>query len=150
MLCRFFARFKYLSFFFYFLLKDSKIRETLGFLLFLNYHLVWCSGRDEGIILYLKINENFMHLILQHGFWFVHIPFCSMIKFQFLAQFLVDNLSHPHVLSFIFFWCYFATFTYVINSFVSITTYPKFVIPLPIIYFCFNVISSYGVIFCCY
>ena len=51
--------------------------------------------------LYLKIPENFMHLILLDGFWFVHIPFGSMVKFQFLAQFSVDHLSYTVVSSFI-------------------------------------------------
>ena len=34
---------------------------------------------------FLLIPENGMRHILQEVFWFVHIPFASMIKFQFLA-----------------------------------------------------------------
>ena len=45
--------------------------------------------------LYLKIPENFGRLILQDGFCFVHITLVCMVTFQFLAQFLVDHLSHP-------------------------------------------------------
>ena len=33
-----------------------------------------------------------MHLTLQDGLWFVHIPFVSMVNFQFLAQFPVGHL----------------------------------------------------------
>ena len=44
------------------------------------------------------ISQNhweFLRLILQDWFWFVNIPFVRMVKFQFLAQFPVDHLSHP-------------------------------------------------------
>ena len=45
-----------------------------------------------------------------------------MFKFQFLAQFPVDNLAHPVVSSLIFFLRWFVAFTtYVIDRFVSIT-----------------------------
>ena len=36
-------------------------------------------------LLHLKTPENFMSLILQDGFLFVHVPFGSMFKFQLLA-----------------------------------------------------------------
>ena len=39
--------------------------------------------------------ENFMHLTLQDGFWFVHILFISMVKFQFLVTFPSGLLSLP-------------------------------------------------------
>ena len=49
----------------------------------------------------LKIPEIFMRLILQDEFWFMHIPFGSMVKFQFLTRFPADLLPHPVVPSFI-------------------------------------------------
>ena len=59
--------------------------------------------------LYLKIPESFMRLILQKGFWFVNIPFDSTVKFQFLAQFPMNHLSHPIVSSLAFFLRKFAS-----------------------------------------
>ena len=87
----------------------------------------WQLGRGQyatlGDRLYLKISENLMHFILQEGFWFVHIPFYSMIKFQFLIQFPVDHLPCPFVSSLILSLHEFATFAYyVINRFLSIIT----------------------------
>ena len=35
------------------------------------------------IRLYLKILEEFVHLILQDKFWVVHVPFVRMVKFQY-------------------------------------------------------------------
>ena len=67
------------------------------FLFFFNYHYIWSLGQDQGIRLYLKITEKFMRLILWDGFEFVDIPFGSMVKFQFFAQFPVDQLLHPVV-----------------------------------------------------
>ena len=49
--------------------------------------------------LYLKISENFVHLIFQDRFCVVHIPFVHLVKFQFLAQFLVNHLPDPVVSS---------------------------------------------------
>ena len=49
----------------------------------------------------IKIPKNFMRLILEDGFWFMHISFRNMVKFQFLAQFPVDHLPHPVVSSLI-------------------------------------------------
>ena len=54
--------------------------------------VIWSSGQDLVISLYLKVPEKFMLLILFDKSLFVHIPFDNMIKFQFLAQFLVDHL----------------------------------------------------------
>ena len=44
-----------------------------------------------------------MHLILQDGFWFIHISFICMVKFKFLPQFPVDHLPYPVVSSLILF-----------------------------------------------
>ena len=61
----------------------------------------------------------------------VYIPFISMVKFHFLAQFPVDHFSHPVVSSLDLLFCQFAIFAYyVINRFVSMTTQAK---PLRII-----------------
>ena len=48
-----------------------------------------------GDLFVFKIPERFVHLILQNRFWVVHIPLIHMVRFQFLAQFPVDNLPHP-------------------------------------------------------
>ena len=40
--------------------------------------LVWSSGRDSVIRLYLKILKNFVRLILLDGFRVEHMPFVSM------------------------------------------------------------------------
>ena len=76
----------------------STIRQVL---FFIDYHLVWYSGRDWMIRLYHKIPENFVRLIFQDGFRVLHIPFVLMDKLKFLAQFPVDHLIHPVVSRFI-------------------------------------------------
>ena len=93
--------------------RDSKIYMPessllfffLLFVSFVNYHLVWSPGRDQVIRLCLKIPENFMPLILEDRFRFVHIPYGSMVKFQFLAQFPVNYLSHPVMSTLILLLC---------------------------------------------
>ena len=57
------------------------------------------------IRLRLKISEKFTCLILQDGFWVVHISFVRMVKFKSLEQFPVDHLGHPVVSSLILFLC---------------------------------------------
>ena len=79
-----------------------------------------------------------MYLIIQNGFWVVHIPFINMDKFQFLAQFPAIVSSR------IFFLCYFAYC--VISRFVSITTKSTSTILLRLIYFCMNIFGPYGVV----
>ena len=66
-----------------------------SFFFFGNYNNVESSYQDVDICLYLKFPPNFMCLILQNRFLFVPVPFGSMVKFKFLAQFPVDHLSHP-------------------------------------------------------
>ena len=52
----------------------------------------------------------------------MHIPFVSMVKFEFLAHFPVDHLADPVVFRLLLFPCKFAAFTYyVIDRFVSVT-----------------------------
>ena len=51
---------------------------------------------------------NFKHLILQDRFWFVHILFSWMVKFQSLAKFSEDHFAHPVIFlasfSMVFVW----------------------------------------------
>ena len=46
------------------------------------------------IRLYLEIPEVFVRLVFPGRFLFVNISFFRMVKFQFLAQFLVDHLAN--------------------------------------------------------
>ena len=71
---------------------------TLSFFLSLE---IWLSNLDPVIRLFLKIQENFLHLILQDEFWCVLIPFGNMVKFQFLT--IPNGSSFPpsHVYSYI-------------------------------------------------
>ena len=57
------------------------------------------------IRLYVKVPKVLKHLILQDRCWVVHIPFLRMVKFNFLAQFPVDNIAHPvkSIIIFIFY-----------------------------------------------
>ena len=54
--------------------------------------------------LWPKLGDPFVsqNPILQDGFWVVLMPFGWIVKFQFLAQFQVDHLTHPVVSSLIF------------------------------------------------
>ena len=52
---------------------------------------------------YLKIQEKFVHLLFQNGFWFVNILSVRMTTFTLLAQFPVDQLLHPVMSSLILF-----------------------------------------------
>ena len=71
----------------------STIQQILIFLLFsVNFYNVWPSGRDHFFCLYLKIPENFIRLVLKNEFWFVHILFGRMVRFQFLTQYPIDFL----------------------------------------------------------
>ena len=73
-----------------------------------------------------------------------------MVRFKFLAQFPVDHLAHPIVSSLILFLCQFAAFVYyVIDNFVSISTWPTSAVLLRLIY-CFAMVGPYGVVLCCY
>ena len=64
---------------------------------------LWSSRQDWVIGLYLKVPVNFMRFIFEDRFWVVRIPPVRMVKFQFLAQFPVDHLSHPVVSGLILF-----------------------------------------------
>ena len=67
--------------------------------------------------------REFSRLILQDRFLSVHIPFSSIVKFQFHAQFPLDHLSHPLVSRFVMLLFSFAILAYhVINCFILFTT----------------------------
>ena len=67
-------------FFFFFLLstKSGLLTEIRGFV---------CISKSQRILRFILYSE----------FWFVHAPLSSIVKFQFLAQFPLDHLSHPVV-----------------------------------------------------
>ena len=69
-----------------------------------DFYTVWLSGRDEVILLYQIIPEEFVHLIFLNGFLLLHI-FVHMVKFKFLLKFPVNHLAHTVVSSLIFFLC---------------------------------------------
>ena len=58
--------------------------------IFADRQYVWSSGRHQVISLYLKIEENFLHLFLQDGFNIVDIPFfvCSNSNFLYISQWI--------------------------------------------------------------
>ena len=67
--------------------------------------------------------KNFTRLILLDRFWFVYIPFDSIVKIQSLAQFPVNHLSHPVMLTLVLLLHLFATFIYYdINDFIYFLT----------------------------
>ena len=61
----------------------------------------------------------------------------------------MDHPSHPFIPSYVFLWCQFAAFTYVINHFISVTTRPTLAILQCISNFYYNMIGSNGIILCC-
>ena len=79
--------------------------KILQVLFLVDYYKVWSSGFDLVIRLYLKISEEFVRLLHQDISWVGHILFVRMVKFKFLAQFLVDHLAYPAVSSLILFQC---------------------------------------------
>ena len=61
--------------------------------------------------------------VLHDGFWFVHIPLGSMVKFQFLAQFPVNRHNHPVVPQLKLILCQFVTFFYKVIIISSLSPY---------------------------
>ena len=83
--------------------------------------LLFFSGLLVKIRWSVSISENLMHFIFEGGFWFAHILFGTVVKFQFLVPFSVDPLPCLILYCIIIFLRSFATFAYdVINCFVSI------------------------------
>ena len=71
------------------------------FRIFVYMPMVYAVSRNNKVynLVGSKILLNFVRLILQDGFWVVHIPLVCMVKFKFLALFQVDHfpfsvLSH--------------------------------------------------------
>ena len=84
--------------------------------------------------LYLDIPENFMRLIFKGRFWFVQLSFFSTVKFLSLVQFPVGYFSRPFMPVLLFPLSQFAGFAfYMINCFISVTTYSEVTILLYII-----------------
>ena len=78
--------------------------------------VVWPRLSDP---LYLKTPKNFMHLIFLEGFWFGHMLFAWMVKFQSLAS----ESPPPIVPSTVFLSCKFDAFVYdVTNHFIYVPT----------------------------
>ena len=91
------ARSRYLSFFlvsFNFTLWSAGTVESsiLHVLFFVDYYMVWLSGRDSVIRFYVKIPLAFVCLI-------------RIVQFTFLAQFPMDHPANPGVSSLILFQC---------------------------------------------
>ena len=91
----------------------------LGRLLFERFSFFFVKNQSvrssvRMICLYLKISQNFVRLIHLDRFWFVHIPFGCMVKFQFLVQVPVDYLPHFSVLPvpLLLLWHHFCTSAY--------------------------------------
>ena len=80
----------------------SKIHFVINYILLVNKHSIWPSGRDWVVCFYLKALKNLTYPVFLDGFWFVHIPFISSVKFWSLARFQMDNLSHLVVLTFLY------------------------------------------------
>ena len=75
--------------------RDCKVQYSVGSLFCKSSVLAGIGGS----VCITKVPENFVGNILQNGFWFGHLPFGSMVKFKFFAQFPVDHLLHPVVSS---------------------------------------------------
>ena len=57
------------------------------------------------IRLYVKITEEFEHVIFRDRCWVVRRPFVCMVRFQFLAHFAVDYFADPVMSILILFLC---------------------------------------------
>ena len=61
-------------------------------------HFVYIAGTSGSVKGHYVTPENFVCLILRYGFWFVHMRFRSMVRFQFLLlsySFRVLHTSFP-------------------------------------------------------
>ena len=97
----------------------------------------WIVFRTQSCLV-LFLFSSLSHLLII-WFWFVHIPFVSMAKFQSLAHFSEDCLSHPIKSTLIPFYC-----------FISVTTQLTLANLLQVFNFCFNITNSYGNNSSCY
>ena len=85
--------------------RDRKVHNSASSLFF--FLVIIRSGRLTELYdpFVPQISEEFVCHILQNIFWAVHIPFGSMVRIQFLAQFPVDHLDYPVVCSLIHILC---------------------------------------------
>ena len=114
------ARSKYLSFFlFSFTLTLKSAMAVSSLLLLLLLRLVVCPWLGDPFV--LQNPESSVCLILLDRFLVVRLLFVHMVKFPFLAQFLVNSLIHQAVLSLMLFLREFVALVYnAIDHFVSI------------------------------
>ena len=98
------AKSQYLSlcsfslFFHYAFRRESKVQySAVSLCFFINYPKVTSCGRDKVICLSPQIQEYFAHLIFSDGFWFVFIPFGSLVIFHFLALSPISDPPHRRV-----------------------------------------------------
>ena len=74
----------------------GQLSQQLGkFSFFVDYLLVWSSGRYYVICLYLRIPAKFVRIILWGRYWVVHIPFVRMVKFKFLCTIASGSPCSP-------------------------------------------------------
>ena len=102
----------------------SALWQDIGIYLSIYFLLLslWSAETTKSSDRAWLISENVTHLIFLDRFWFVHILFVSMVKFESLALFPVDHLSHPVMPSLVFLFWQFAKFLHnVINRFIFVT-----------------------------
>ena len=123
------ARSKYLFLFSLFLIfteQSAGIAKSTLWLVLIFLLIITSSGLLAGIkgsVCISKSNRVLCVSFPKDKFWFVHIPFGIMVKFQTCVQFPVDHFHQPIVPKLILLLCKLATFAYyVINHFVFVTT----------------------------
>ena len=94
---------------------SSKIKVFFYHFAFFHFHSVErLNPRDNkffssGLLVFIS---KFQKILLCLIFCFVHIPFVIIGKFQFLAQFQMDHISHPIIPTLVFTICQFVAFAY--------------------------------------
>ena len=108
--------------------RDSKVHNFAYFLSFFFFFFLLIIIRS-GLLAEIwwsvcmsKFPRRLCVSFSRTGCWVVHIPFLGMVKFKFLAHFLVNHLAHPVVSSLVLLLCQFAASAYyVIDGFISVT-----------------------------
>ena len=80
------------------------IRLVIFYLLFIFYLSIYQSFLNHHLIswsVFISKSQRILCLILLNGFWFVHIPFSSMVKFQAHLPYSVMSFSANLLHSFI-------------------------------------------------
>ena len=67
----------YISFRFLLILLDLQARQNKQFVKF--------YFRELSLVVWPRVPERFVHLILQDGFLIVHLPLIRMIKFEYIT-----------------------------------------------------------------